>query len=290
MPVVRPLVRYGFAPAFFLGFIGAAVLLVSAGHSKWLLIPLLLGAIATMLLAERVLPYEASWNHDRDDTWRDTLHAIVNEGSAGVSVAAVPLLAGLSPGSGLWPDAWPLWAQLALAILVADVGITLAHYASHKWEPLWRLHAVHHSVTRMYGFNGLMKHPLHQTIETLAGTAPLLIVGLPMDLAALLGFSVAIQLLLQHANVDVRIGRLGHLWAIATRAPPSPSGVQDGGRRQFRSLHHPDGPPARHVRHRAAHPARRRDRRRRRARLPPRLPPPTGRTLSRLTLAWWLKA
>lgn len=213
--LTRTLVRYGFAPAFFVGFIGAALALVASGQSKWILVLLLLAAIATVFAAERLLPYEPVWNRDRRDLGRDAAHALVNESSAAISVAAVPLLAGLSPGVGLWPEAWPLWAQLGLAILVADVGITLTHYASHKWQPLWRLHAVHHSVTRMYGFNGLMKHPLHQTIETLAGTAPLLILGLPMDVAALLGFAVAVQLLLQHANVDVRIGLVGHAWAIA---------------------------------------------------------------------------
>jgi sterol desaturase/sphingolipid hydroxylase (fatty acid hydroxylase superfamily) len=215
MPLVRSIVRYAFAPAFFLGFIGGAVLLVESGLSKWLLIPLLFAGIVTVFAAELVLPYEPEWNRERDDLGRDALHAAVNEGSAALSVAAVPLLAGLSPGAGLWPDVWPTWAQLALAILIADVGITLAHYASHLWAPLWRLHAIHHSVTRMYGFNGLMKHPLHQAIETVAGTTPLLLIGLPMDVAALLGFSAAIQVMLQHANVDFRVGPLVHLWAVA---------------------------------------------------------------------------
>ncbi len=30
-------------------------------------------------------------------------------------------------------------------------------------------HVVRHSVVRMYGFNGFMKHPIHQTIETIGG-------------------------------------------------------------------------------------------------------------------------
>lgn len=215
MPLFRHIIRHAFAPAFFLGFIGSAVLLVQGGLSKLMLMPLLVAAIAIAFAAERIAPYEPVWNQDRGDLGRDTMHAMVNEGSAALSVAAVPLLAGLSPGAGVWPEQWPLWAQLALAILVADVGITLAHYASHKWAPLWRLHAVHHSVTRMYGFNGLMKHPLHQAIETAAGTTPLLLIGLPMDVAALLGFSAAIQVMLQHINVDLRVGPLVHLWAVA---------------------------------------------------------------------------
>ena len=102
-----------------------------------------------------------------------------------------------------------------MTILIADFGITMAHYASHKIEALWRLHAVHHSVARMYGFNGLMKHPLHQAIELTAGTTPLLLMGMPLEIGALLGFAAAIQLLLQHSNTDMRVGPLIYLWAVA---------------------------------------------------------------------------
>ncbi len=59
---------------------------------------------------------------------------------------------------------------------------------------------------RLYGFNGLMKHPMHQSVEALAGLAPLLLVGMPVDVVVLLAFAIGIQLLLQHSNVDMRIG------------------------------------------------------------------------------------
>lgn len=49
---------------------------------------------------------------------------------------------------------------------MADLGITLMHWLSHRSALLWRLHAVHRSVHRIYGLNGLMKHPL------ITGTAP----------------------------------------------------------------------------------------------------------------------
>jgi sterol desaturase/sphingolipid hydroxylase (fatty acid hydroxylase superfamily) len=58
--------------------------------------------------------------------------------------------------------------QVLSAILIADLGITLVHLASHKIGVLWRFHAVHHSITRFSGLNGLMKHPLHQTVEMTA--------------------------------------------------------------------------------------------------------------------------
>jgi sterol desaturase/sphingolipid hydroxylase (fatty acid hydroxylase superfamily) len=105
--------------------------------------------------------------------------------------------------------------QVFLAIAVADVGITLAHFVSHRSEILWRFHAVHHSIHRMYGFNGLMKHPLHQAIELTCASVPLLLLGMPLEVAWLLGFAVAVQLLLQHSNVDLEIGPLLHVWAVA---------------------------------------------------------------------------
>lgn len=91
----------------------------------------------------------------------------------------------------------------------------MVHRASHRSGMLWRMHSVHHSVKRMYGLNGLLKHPLHQTLETLTGTAPPFLLGMPGDVAWLLGFAVSIELLLQHSNIDMRPGRLTALWAIA---------------------------------------------------------------------------
>jgi sterol desaturase/sphingolipid hydroxylase (fatty acid hydroxylase superfamily) len=67
---------------------------------------------------------------------------------------------------------------------------------------------VHHSVKRAYGFNGLMKHPLHQTLETAAGFAPLILLGLPTNVAYAVALCAAVQLLLQHSNVDYRVGPL----------------------------------------------------------------------------------
>ena len=215
MPLIRILMRVAYAPVFFVGFLWSAVILGDSGAPLWGL-PILLGmALAVSFVAERVVPYERAWNRSHGDDGRDLLHAVINETSIFLSVLAVPLVAGLIPDSGAWPDDWPLLWQLGAAILVADLGITLAHYASHRIAALWRLHAVHHAVKRMYGFNGLLKHPLHQAIELTAGVAPLVLMGMPQNIAWLLAFAVAIQLILQHSNVDMKIGPLVYIWAVA---------------------------------------------------------------------------
>lgn len=213
---MRYLLRVLYAPCFCFGLIGLATWLVGYLHlGFWLLPALLLGAIGLSFCAETWLPYQRDWNQPDNDRWRDALHATINEGLNSLSVASIPLLAALLPGNDLWPNEWPLWLQLLLAIIVADFGITLMHWFSHRSPLLWRLHAVHHSVRRMYGLNGLMKHPLHQALEAAAGTAPLLLLGMPVQIAALLAFAIAVQLLLQHSNVDMRIGALRHLFAWA---------------------------------------------------------------------------
>lgn len=188
---------------------------VAAGRGDWVLPLLLLLAIAVSFAAEQLLPYEPEWNRDHGDGVTNFLHAVVNEISIFVSVLALPLVAAYVPGLNLWPHDWPIWIQLLLAILIADAGISLTHFFSHRYSWLWRLHAVHHAAPRLYGFNGLMKHPIHQSIELAAATVPLIVLGFGPTIAWLVGYAVAIQLLLQHSNVDMRIGKLGYIWAIA---------------------------------------------------------------------------
>lgn len=216
MRSLQSLLRVLYAPLFLGGFVGLAIWMV--GDRQWApvwLLPLLLAAIAGSFAVEAWLPYARDWNRGRGDRGRDIAHALINETLTVAALAAIPLLAAVMPQPALWPSQWPFWAQLLLAVVVADLGITLVHWLSHRWRPLWRLHEVHHSVRRMYGFNGLMKHPLHQGIEALGGVLPLLLAGMPPDVACVLAFAISIQLLLQHGNVDMRSGVLNRIFAWA---------------------------------------------------------------------------
>lgn len=211
----RTALKIAYAPAMLLGFIGGAVAIVSNDLLRLWLMPLLIAAIATSFTIERLIPYDTEWNKDRGDSRRDIVYAFFYEASVYASIALIPLLTLLSPANAFWPDNLPIWLQLLGAIIIADLGITLCHYASHRFEWLWRFHAPHHSVKRMYGFNGLIKHPVHQALETAAGTTPLVLLGMPTDIGLLLGFAITIQLLLQHSNADMRIGPLRYVVALA---------------------------------------------------------------------------
>jgi len=207
--------RIGLVPGVLLGGNAAAIAIVETGANHAWLAVLIVCAIIVSFVAEGIVPYNQDWNLNHDDRVRDTIHFIVNESANFASVLALPFLAGAIPHLDVWPDAWPVWAQLLLAIGIVDCGITLAHLASHRINWLWRFHAVHHSVKRMYGFNGLMKHPIHQLIEGICGFAPLLLIGMPQQIAWLLIVAIALQLLLQHSNADIRIGPFKYFLALA---------------------------------------------------------------------------
>ena len=208
------IVRYGYVPFMLLGINGAAIALAASGAPKWSLVALILFAVVCSFAAERALPSEYSWNAPGPDRFRDAVHAFVNESLILVSVAVIPLMAAVIPFDGLWPSGLPFVVQVVFAVLVADFGITVVHLISHKVGWLWRFHAVHHSLERFYGMNGLMKHPVHQTFETAGGVLPLILLGMPVPVASALAVCVAVQLLLQHSNADYRIGPLRPILAL----------------------------------------------------------------------------
>lgn len=211
---MRNLVRFGYVPFMYLALDGAAVVLAGRHAPFWAFPLVVVAGVVVSFTAERVLPYQDEWNRDRGDAGRDAVHAMVNETVMLASVGVIPLLAALDLGAQLWPEEAPMVLQVGVAVLAADFGITVAHIASHRIDVLWRFHAVHHSVTRSYGFNGLMKHPVSQIFETSVGVLPLVLIGIPSPVAAALAACVAIQLLLQHSNVDYRVGPLRSVLAL----------------------------------------------------------------------------
>jgi sterol desaturase/sphingolipid hydroxylase (fatty acid hydroxylase superfamily) len=191
-----------------LGLNAAAYLVVTQGHSYVWLAVLLATAFAVAHFAEHVLPWYAEWNDPHEDDKTNLLHTIVYEVQNTNGVLLIPLIAWLTPWSPIWPTEWPIAAQLLMAIVFADFVFTVLHFLSHRYPFLWRLHAVHHGVSRLYGFNGLVRHPLHQIIDMVLGTLPLVLAGMPIPVAILLGFAISVQLIVQHSNVAYALGPL----------------------------------------------------------------------------------
>lgn len=207
------LVRHAHLPLLLVAANAAVVWAAATGRDPVVVVVVAV-ALGWTFIAERVAPFDRTWNTDRGDTRRDLTYAALNETLNAASIIALPLLATRLTVADVWPHDLPFAIQVLGAVLVLDAGITFAHAASHRIGWLWRFHAVHHSVTRFYGLNGLMKHPLHQAIEMTAGVAPLLLIGISQPVAVALAGCVAVQLLLQHANIDYPTGPLGRWLAV----------------------------------------------------------------------------
>jgi sterol desaturase/sphingolipid hydroxylase (fatty acid hydroxylase superfamily) len=179
-------------------------------------LPLVLVAALAVSVLERIAPYRDEWNEGHDDVGADLIHNVVNVGSNQLGVLAIGWLAVLGVSSfELWPSAWPFWAQLALAAVVAELGFYGVHWSSHHHLLLWRFHAVHHSSTRLYCLNGQRRHPVNHWLEIVFGPGLVALLGAESDLIAVYGTTVVVHLLLQHSNFDYRVGPLRFVLAVA---------------------------------------------------------------------------
>jgi sterol desaturase/sphingolipid hydroxylase (fatty acid hydroxylase superfamily) len=215
MSVLRTFARYVYVPTMMIGFNALAIYLIASGYRYVWIGLVILAAIGLSFAMERVLPYEDAWNEAHGDTAKDLAHGIVYE-AANLFTLVVFLIisAMLLPEWSLWPRELPIAVQFLLAVVIVDCTMTVVHYFSHRVDWMWRLHAVHHGVHRLYGFNGFIRHPLHQALDIVSGTLPLILLGLPVDVAVLLGAAIAIQLIVQHSNVDYALGPFQKILAI----------------------------------------------------------------------------
>jgi sterol desaturase/sphingolipid hydroxylase (fatty acid hydroxylase superfamily) len=179
----------------------------------------MLGVVA---LLERVLPWHRDWLSSRGDLAVDALYlptqavvtSLLRPVAASLTVAASVPLSRLVPG-GPWPDDWPIVAQVVLASLVRELFDYWAHRAMHEIPWLWRLHATHHSATRLYWLNGARAHPLEIALRFgLVGVLPLAILGVDPRVLALTSAAALAADSFQHANIALRLGPLAWIYSI----------------------------------------------------------------------------
>jgi sterol desaturase/sphingolipid hydroxylase (fatty acid hydroxylase superfamily) len=182
----------------------------------------MLGSAIAVLLAERLVPHLPAWQRSHRDVLVDLCHVVSVTATSVLVQRVVPAL--LAPAAGLlaaragggpWPTGWPWPAQLALALLVAELFQYWSHRLSHEWEPLWRLHATHHSAPRLYFLNAARFHPLDIVIDTTVGLVPLVLLGAGAEVQALFALFTGVFGYLQHCNVAVSLGPFNYLFSMA---------------------------------------------------------------------------
>ncbi len=166
--------------------------------------------IVSLFFLERFMPHEPKWQESDGQLLPDLAHTLLSKGvvQALVAFAGVFGLTNIitpltGEGYGIWPRDWPLWSQVILGVVTAEFGLYWAHRMAHEFHPLWRFHAVHHSVTRLWIVNTGRFHFIDSLKSILLGTSVLLALGAPLEVVLWLSAITAYIGVLTHCNVEM---------------------------------------------------------------------------------------
>ncbi|HMY15354.1 MAG TPA: sterol desaturase family protein [Polyangium sp.] len=108
--------------------------------------------------------------------------------------------------------AQPFWLQAIEAILIGDVCVYWYHRASHRFDFLWRFHAVHHSSEHLDWVAAHREHPVDGILTQLAMNVPAMLLGFsPRAIAGFIVFS-SVWAIFVHSNVRIPLGPLKWLF------------------------------------------------------------------------------
>lgn len=174
------------------------------------------GLAASLFVLERIMPHEPRWNENDGQLWPDIGHTLLSKSAVQIFII-VPALSGIAPlasdeGAAWWPGEWPVAAQILLGLAIAEFGFYWAHRLGHEIRALWRFHAVHHSVTRLWFVNTGRFHFVDTLVSVAFGLGLALAVGMPQDIIVWCSAITAFVGLLTHANVEMRTGPLDYLF------------------------------------------------------------------------------
>ena len=216
------LVRYAWYP-FVLAFClaGAHAGIVSGVAPGTVVAVVSLALIPVCLGMEFAFPETPRWRIQRGEVFTDFLHMLISNPIPaavfralfyGALVSASGAISA-AVGFDLWPLHWPLWAQAAYAVALAELANYWIHRGYHE-SRLWPLHAVHHCSPRMYFLLSMRKHPF-QSLLTYGGRLSVLwLAGVTEEAFALYTVLISANSYLQHSNLRMSTGPLG--WVLAT--------------------------------------------------------------------------
>ena len=210
-------------PALVIVPVVVAARLLDAGRSPTLTLTLaFVASLLILVVLERVFPHVAAWNGPAAERRQDLVYLLAASALLPVGRFAGQLLATLATvalvpfvrGGGPPWNGWPGWMTLTLAFLLADLGKYGMHRLAHERAWLWRFHAEHHAPRRMYSLNATRLHPVNLLWNLALDAGLPLAFGLGGRGVVLLAVFRGSLSLLQHANVELRLGVLD--WVFST--------------------------------------------------------------------------
>lgn len=187
--------------------------------------PLIAFNIAYIFLAvslfflERWIPFEEKWLENDGQTFANIAHTLTSKGVVqgmflfGTVIGITSYITPVSvQGYGIWPREWPIIIQVIMGLMTAEFGLYWAHRLSHEVGFLWRFHAVHHSVNRLWIVNTGRFHFIDSLLSIILGVAILLALGAPLEVVTWLSAITAYFGMLTHCNVDMKFKWLSYIF------------------------------------------------------------------------------
>lgn len=179
---------------------------------------LIFGAIFAPL--EHLIPFSKKWLDDKEmptdvmlffggKFWGDYINAPIRLATITLVVQEI------SPtiGQGIWPSSLNPVLQVFILLSVKDFFRYWYHRWMHESEFMWSWHAVHHSSTRLYWFNGTRSHPLEGLISSLLWGIPLAFIQAPVEIVFVTGILGRTIGRFQHTNMDVILGPFDYIFS-----------------------------------------------------------------------------
>jgi len=179
-------------------------------------------AVLIISLLEYFTPERTTWSPNSAEVGNDAAFMIAIQVLLPRMLAFVFVLMLVDPlrAAGLvlesyWPHQWQIGLQVIIMILVADFFRYWLHRFAHEYGFLWRFHAVHHSVSKLYWLNVGRFHYVDKFLQFLFDALPFMILGVSENVIALYFVFYSINGFFQHSNIRLRLGFLNYIISTA---------------------------------------------------------------------------
>jgi sterol desaturase/sphingolipid hydroxylase (fatty acid hydroxylase superfamily) len=102
----------------------------------------------------------------------------------------------------------PLWLRACICVALGDLAIYAFHRACHRYDLLWRFHAVHHSAEKLDWLAAFREHPLDGIATQVLLNLPGIVLGLPFSMMGALVVFRGVWAIFIHSNVRLPLGPL----------------------------------------------------------------------------------
>ncbi|HEU5072576.1 MAG TPA: sterol desaturase family protein [Polyangiaceae bacterium] len=201
-------VDYAILPLFMLAAVWATSALLGR-IPEFLVTGLVVGVLAVMAaVLERVRPERTEYTQLDQPLAVDAAHFFLNYhfGYALALGACAAVGAWLNHGARqpVWPSAWPLGLELALALLLAEGVSYWQHRMFHRVPWLWSFHALHHKGERLNLVRAGRFHFVDIGAAAFMALVPLVVLGAPDTMLTWVASISGALGVLEHANIRMR--------------------------------------------------------------------------------------